>query len=172
VTEISEVIGRSLGLDDKEIEKIRLACILHDLGKIGVSEGILNKNGKLTDEEYDRVKAHPALGERIIDPFVRDKEIRAIVRHHHERFSGGGYPDGLKGKKIPIGARIMSVADAYDAMTSDRPYRKAMKPDKAKSQLLSNRGSQFDPEAVDAFIKSEEKVPFCPMSAKPKKAKA
>jgi putative nucleotidyltransferase with HDIG domain len=172
VTEISEVIGRSLGLDDKEIEKIRLAGILHDLGKIGVSESILNKNGKLTDEEYDRVKAHPALGERIIDPFVRDKEIRAIVRHHHERFSGGGYPDGLKGKKIPIGARIMSVADAYDAMTSDRPYRKAMKPDKAKSQLLSNRGSQFDPEAVDAFIKSEEKVPFCPMSAKPKKAKA
>jgi response regulator RpfG family c-di-GMP phosphodiesterase len=171
VTEICEVIARAMSMKDKEIERIRLAGILHDLGKIGIPETILNKNGKLTDNEFEVVKTHAALSEKIIELFVRDNGIRSIVRHHHERFAGGGYPDGVKGKDIPLGARIMSVADAYDAMTSDRSYRKAMTPDKAKSQLLSNRGSQFDPEIVDTFLKSEEKVPFCPMSAKPKKAK-
>lgn len=168
VTDISEVLAAEAGLGLKMVEKIRLAGTLHDIGKIGVSENILNKNGKLTDEEFDIIKTHPARGEKIVEPFVRDDEIRAIIRHHHERYSGGGYPDGISGDDIHIGARIMGVADAYDAMTSDRSYRKAMTPDKAKSQLLANRGSQFDPEIVDLFFKVEEKLPFCPISARPK----
>lgn len=172
VTTISEVIACFIGFDDKQVEKIRMAGILHDIGKIAVPEVILNKEGKLTDEEFEMVKAHSARGEKIIEPFVRDGEIRAIVRHHHERFSGDGYPDGIKGEAIPLGARIMAVADAYDAMTSDRPYRRAMTPEKAREELLTNSGSQFDPNIVDAFFQSEEKVPFCPMSAKPKKATA
>jgi putative nucleotidyltransferase with HDIG domain len=167
VTEISEVIAREIGLKKRDIEKIRLAGMLHDIGKIGVPEAILNKNGKLTDEEFDVVKTHTVCGIRILEGFIRDEEVTSMIRHHHERFSGGGYPDGISGDEISIGARIMAVADAYDAMTSDRPYRKAMTPEKALEQLSANSGTQFDPEIVEAFMKVEEEVPFCSLSARP-----
>ncbi|RJQ41807.1 MAG: response regulator [Gaiellales bacterium] len=168
VTEISVVLATELGLDESQIEKIRMAGDLHDIGKIGIPEAILNKRGKLSDEEFECVKSHSERGEKIIEPFIRDATVRAIIRHHHERFSGGGYPDGKAGEDIPLGSRIMAVADAYDAMTSDRSYRKAMSPDNAKAQLMANRGSQFDPEIVDIFIMVENKIPFCPVSARPK----
>lgn len=167
VSELAVTIGCELGLASAAIDKIRFAGLVHDIGKIGVPEEILLKPGKLTDEEFDRIKEHSAAGEKILKPIIRDQEILAIVRYHHERYSGGGYPDGIKKEDIPLGARIMAVADAYDAMTSNRSYREALSPEKARSQLLANRGSQFDPELVDLFIKAEGKMPFCPLSGSP-----
>lgn len=167
VTEIAVMMAVELGLSQQEQDQIRLAGLVHDIGKIGVPEEILHKPEKLSDVEFDFIKEHPSIGERILKPIIRDKQVLAIVRSHHEHFAGGGYPEGISGQDIPLGARLMSVADAYDAMTSSRPYRSALKPEKAKSQLLASRGSQFDPEAVDLFISCEEKMPFCPLSANP-----
>ncbi|MCL4474448.1 MAG: response regulator [Actinobacteria bacterium] len=167
VTEITVTLAREMGLSEEEQDRIRLAGLVHDIGKIGVPEAILHKVGKLTDEEFDLIKEHPGMGEKILKPIIRDSEVLAIVGYHHERFAGGGYPEGISGEQIPLGARLLAVADAFDAMTSSRPYRKAMSVDKAKGQLLANRGSQFDPELVDLFIKSEGKLPFCPMTAQP-----
>jgi putative two-component system response regulator len=207
-TEISVAIARELGLPETEIEKIRVAGILHDIGKIGVRENVLNKLGHLSPKEYDHVKAHSEIGEHILSPIIEDKHILEMVRHHHERFDGKGYPDGLKAEQISKGARILAVADtysenlpqrsinsgkskrhdnqllditrmraksegyewtlslgsqilaisdAYDAMTSDRPYRKALPIDAASAELIEGRGSQFDPQVVDAFFKAVEK---------------
>lgn len=167
MTEIVVVLAQEMMLPEKMISKVRLAGLVHDIGKIGVSEEILHKRGKLSDEEFDSIKDHPGVGERILRPIVSDKEVLAIVKHHHERFSGEGYPEGIAGESIPLGARLLAVADAYDAMTSNRPYRDALTPEKARSLLLANRGSQFDPEIVDVFISSEKKMPFCPISARP-----
>ncbi|MHB9053112.1 MAG: HD domain-containing phosphohydrolase [Thermoleophilia bacterium] len=167
VTEITVTLAREMSFSEEELAQIRLAGLVHDIGKIGVPEAILHKAGKLTDKEFDLIKDHPAMGEKILKPIIRDAEVLAIVRYHHERYSGGGYPEGISGDGIPLGARLLAVADAFDAMTSSRPYRKAMSVEKAKGQLLANRGSQFDPEAVDLFIKAEKKLPFCPMTAQP-----
>jgi len=167
VTEIAVTLGHELGLASEAIDKIRLVGLMHDIGKIGVPEEILLKPGKLTDEEFDRIKEHSAAGEKILKPIIRDKEILAMVRYHHERYSGGGYPEGITKEDIPLGARIIAIADAYDSMTSNRPYREAMSPETARNQLLANRGSQFDPELVDMFIKAEGKMPFCPLSGNP-----
>jgi HD-GYP domain-containing protein (c-di-GMP phosphodiesterase class II) len=144
--------------------------LLHDVGKIGVSETILNKPGKLNSEEFEAVKSHCEIGERILAPIVEDKEILEMVRHHHERYDGTGYPDGLSGGQITQGASIvavaevyatiaspgamsLAVADAYDAMTSDRPYRPAMTPKVACDELENCKGRQFDPVIVDTFLK-------------------
>lgn len=167
VTEIAVTLAVELGLSRQEQDQIRLAGLVHDIGKIGVPEEILHKPDKLSDVEFEFIKEHPTIGEKILKPIINDRQVLAIVRYHHERFAGGGYPEGISGEDIPLGARLMAVADAYDAMTSSRPYRGALSPKKAKSQLLANRGSQFDPEAVDLFIACEEKMPFCPLSAKP-----
>ncbi|MHB0914136.1 MAG: HD domain-containing phosphohydrolase [Thermoleophilia bacterium] len=171
VTMICEIIAQAMKLDEEMSERIRMAGVLHDLGKIGVPETILNKVGKLSDEEFGIVKTHSVRGEKIIEPFIKDKGIREIVRHHHERYSGGGYPDGISGEEIPVGARIMSVADAYDAMTSDRSYRKAMAPEDAEAELVACSGKQFDPEIVELFIKASDQLPFCPIDSR-KKTKA
>lgn len=168
VTELAVALARESGRSEEEQDRIRLAGLVHDIGKIGVPEEILHKPDRLTEQEFDFIKEHPGIGERILKPVIRDPEVLAIVLHHHERFSGGGYPEGLAGEDIPIGSRLMGVADAYDAMTSCRPYRNAMHPDKARSQLMANRGSQFDPEVVDLFMAmDEDKMPFCPISASP-----
>jgi putative nucleotidyltransferase with HDIG domain len=169
VTEIAVTLASEMGLSQTEQDRIRLAGLVHDIGKIGVSEDVLQKVEKLTDAEFDLIKEHPDLGEKILKPIIRDPEVIAIVRYHHERFAGGGYPEGISGKDIPLGSRLLAVADAYDAMTSSRPYRFAMTPEQARSQLLANRGSQFDPDVVDLFIRVEAKLPFCPMSAGPQK---
>jgi putative two-component system response regulator len=152
VTEISEAIAEHLGLPRETIEKIRLAGLVHDIGKIGVRESVLNKPGSLSDEEFKHVRLHSQTGERILKPIVDDKEILKAVRHHHERYDGWGYPDGLQGEQIPRLARIIAVADTFDAMTSERSYRKALTKEEACAEVERCRGTQFDPEAADAFL--------------------
>lgn len=169
VTELTVTMAKKMGLPREDVEKIRLAGMLHDIGKIGVPEDILHKPGKLTALQFSSIQEHSAMGEKILMPIIKDPEILEMVRCHHERFDGRGYPDGLAGKEIPIGARLMAVADAYDAMTSNRPYREAMPPERAREQLLAGKGSQFDPAVVDLFIKVEDchELPFCPVSGRP-----
>ena len=137
----------------KEIESIRIASVLHDVGKIAVPDSILLKEGRLTQEEYMIIKNHPSIGENILKPIILLDEERKIIQCHHERWDGRGYPQGLKGKEIPFLARMMAVVDAFDAMTSDRTYRPAMSKDQAIAELIANKKTQFDPDIVDAYIK-------------------
>ena len=126
--------------------------MLHDIGKIGISECILNKPGRLTPQEFEEIKRHPELGVRIISDVPFLKSLVPLVLHHHEFYAGGGYPTGIAGEDIPYGARILSVSDAYEAMTSDRPYRKSLPQEVAFSILEKEKGKQFDPMIVDAFL--------------------
>ncbi|MFC1904156.1 HD domain-containing phosphohydrolase [Chloroflexota bacterium] len=158
VSKISVATAKGLGVSQDGIEKIRLAGLIHDIGKIGIKESILNKPGRVTDEEYQHIKSHPEVGARILIPIVKDDEILEIVAHHHERYDGAGYPDGLSGEQIPLGARILIVADSYDAMTSERPYRSAIDVEKACAEIERCKGSQFVPEVADTFLKIRESV--------------
>jgi len=153
VTEYSMAIAEELKLPEVERERIEYAGLLHDIGKIGISDYILCKPGKLTEEEFQIIKSHPVTGAKIIEPveFLKDKV--PLVRHHHEKFDGSGYPDGLKGKEIPLGARIIAVSDAFDAMTSTRAYRSNLPYEDALNEIKKNKGRQFDPEIADAFIR-------------------
>ncbi len=149
----AEATARGLGLDGDELQTIRYAGYLHDVGKIGIPDAILTKPGKLTVEEFSVIKKHPVLSDRILKPVDFPFPVQPIVRHHHERYDGKGYPDNLSAMEIPLGARILAVADSYEAMTSDRPYRKALSVEKALGELERNRGTQFDPRVVDEFVK-------------------
>jgi HD-GYP domain-containing protein (c-di-GMP phosphodiesterase class II) len=151
VMKYTVVIAKRLGLSDEEIENVKYAGLLHDIGKIGVSELILNKPGRLTPSEFDEIKKHPSLGANIIAdvPFLRP--LVPMVLHHHEFYDGSGYPNGIKGEEIPFGARILSVADAYEAMTSDRPYRRSLSQQAALEILVNGKGRQFDPLMVETF---------------------
>jgi len=153
VTEYCIAMAESMGLTGTERKDIELAAILHDVGKIGVPESILLKKGKLTDEEFAQIKTHPAKGESIVNQVVELKNVALIVRAHHERYDGRGYPDGLAKQSIPLGARIMAVADSYDAMTSNRPYRNSLSHNTAVKEIVKNSGTQFDPEVVEHFLK-------------------
>jgi PAS domain S-box-containing protein len=133
-------------------QEIELAGKVHDIGKVGIRESVLGKTGKLTDEEYLHIKEHPVIGERILAPIDRLGPVARIARHHHERFDGKGYPDGLKGECIPVGARILALADTYDAMTSARSYRGPLTPDVAAEEIRKNLGKQFDPIWGHAFL--------------------
>ncbi len=148
----AEVIGRGLALESDELKTIRYAGYLHDIGKIGIPDAILAKPGKLSLEEFNIIKKHPVRSERILEPVSFPYQVQTIVRHHHERFDGKGYPDGLAGEEIPLGARILLVADAYESMTSDRPYRRALTAERALRELDINKGTQFDPRIVDVFV--------------------
>jgi len=152
VTHYSLSIARALGLKGKEIDLLRMAALLHDIGKIGTYDEILEKPGKLTDEEFALVRMHPVRGEEILKPIKRLSELLPIVRHHHERMDGRGYPDGLKNNEIPFFSKIICIADSFDAMTADRPYRASPSREYAISELRRCRGAQFDPQAVDAFL--------------------
>ena len=152
VAEMAEATARKLGMPPHETEQIKFTGLIHDIGKVGVKETILCKEGKLTREEYLQVASHCTIGEQLLSPMVRDEKILKMVRHHHERYDGGGYPDGLSATVIPPGARILAVVDAYDAMTSERPYRKAVNTLLACAELKKHAGTQFDPIVVDAFI--------------------
>lgn len=152
VMKYTVVLARRLGLPDSEIELVKYAGLLHDIGKIGISEMILNKSGRLTDDEFEEIKKHPELGAKIIADVPFLKSLVPMVLHHHEFFSGGGYPSGIIGEEIPFGARILSVSDAYEAMTSNRPYRKALPQEQALNILKNEKGKQFDPQIVDAFL--------------------
>ena len=154
VSRLAAQIGQQLGLTKEELEEIRLAGILHDIGKIGVPESVLNKPSCLTPEEYELVKTHAPLGERILAPLkVKAIErIRKMVRSHHERVDGKGYPDGLTGEDIPLGARIITIADCFDTLVSDRSYKKACALEEAVEELRRGSGSQFDTKLLDAFL--------------------
>ncbi|MEW6681186.1 MAG: HD-GYP domain-containing protein, partial [bacterium] len=152
VTDYSVMIAKNLDLPSSKIELIKYAGLLHDLGKIGISDNILLKPGKLTDEEFAEIKSHPLKSESIIKLITFLKDALPIVRHHHEHYDGKGYPDGLAYEKIPLESRILAVADAFDAMTSDRPYRSAMSKEDAIGVLKKCSGTQFDPKVVEIFI--------------------
>jgi putative two-component system response regulator len=130
---------------------VRLGGLLHDLGKIAVPDSILLKPGALSREEFERIKVHPAIGAEIVKPLDPFSAPEPVVLHHHERLDGRGYPEGLRGVEIPLGARIVAVSDAFDAITSDRPYRPVRPSDVALQILRDGRGSQWDPDVVDAF---------------------
>lgn len=157
VTKYAVAIAREMGLSSEEVRQILYAAILHDIGKIGVSGDILRKPGALSEEERDFVKKHPEIGAGIISSIRVLKEIVPIVLYHHERFDGKGYPGGKKGEEIPLGARIIAVADAFDAMTSDRPYRPRMTVEQAREEIVRNAGTQFDPQVVEAFLRVLER---------------
>lgn len=153
VAEWAHKIAEEMGCTEEELDVIRFAGSLHDIGKIGIRDDILLKPGRLTAEEYEEIKEHPIIGADIVSKLgLWDKE-KKIIRHHHERYDGKGYPDGLRGEEIPKLARIMSVADCYDAMASDRAYRKKMEKKEAVATIVKNSGTQFDPKAVEAFLK-------------------
>jgi HD-GYP domain-containing protein (c-di-GMP phosphodiesterase class II) len=154
VCDYSLSIARQLGLDNAQIEELRLSAILHDIGKIGVADRILQKPGKLEQDEFAEMSSHPSLGSDILANMKSLRKMLGGVRHHHEKFDGTGYPDGKKGDQIPLVARIISVADAFDAMTSSRAYRKALSVETAISELNNFSGSQFDPDVVAAFMQA------------------
>jgi len=149
---LSLELGRHIGLDFKELEILEQASILHDIGKIGIESFILQKQGKLTSNEYSMIKAHPLIGEEILAPIDNLSEVRQIIIQHHERYDGKGYPYGLKGDELSFKAKILSVVDTFDAMMSDRPYRKALSMQKIKQEVLDHSGTQFDPSIVESFI--------------------
>jgi putative nucleotidyltransferase with HDIG domain len=153
VSDISVAIGEALGLDRKEMDDLRWGSLLHDVGKIAVNPMIQNKEGRLTKEEYEHVMIHPRVGAQIVKPVVNQKVID-IIEHHHDHFNGGGLYQNGKGEDIPQGARVIAVADAFDAMTSDRPYRAKMTDDEAMKEVLRCTLTQFDPAIVTAFLKS------------------
>lgn len=152
VAEYAEKIALKMELPEAEVDLIKDSSRLHDIGKLGIQKTILNKKDRLTDEEWNVIREHPVLGEEILKPVVFDKQMLAVVRYHHERYDGTGYPDKLKGDEINRLASIISVADAYDAMTSDRAYRKGLNKKEALVELEKGKGKQFDPKVSDIFI--------------------
>lgn len=156
VAKYSKMIAERMGLPCEENDEIMNMAMLHDIGKIGVPDAIINKNSSLTEDEYYIIKRHPAIGYDILSEMPEMKEVGAGARWHHERYDGKGYPDGLKGEQIPLSARIICVADAYDAMTSNRSYRKYMNQDIVKQELRKGRGTQFDPQIADIMLEIME----------------
>ncbi len=151
VTYYSLKIAKKLNLSDADYGKIELAGLLHDIGMIGVSDDVLLKTEKLTDEEFQEIKSHVDHGVRILEDIKQLKDVITIIKYHHEHFDGNGYPYGIKGEEIPIGSRIIAIADAYDGMVSNRAYREAMKPEDAMQVLEKLAGKQFDPQIVQSF---------------------
>ncbi len=152
VSQYSVLIGKHLGLSDKELHDLEIGGLFHDIGKIGVPDSILRKESKLTDDEYSEIKNHPAIGEHILSSATIFKDIIPIVKHHHEKYDGTGYPGKLKGEEIPYLARIAAIADTFDAMTSKRSYRDALPMDVVVSEFERCRGTQFDPQLDDVFL--------------------
>jgi putative nucleotidyltransferase with HDIG domain len=160
VTAYSLLIGEALGLSAKEMDDLRTGGPLHDIGKIGIDDAVLRKPDKLTKEEFEVMKAHTTLGDDILKAIPEMKDIRPIVRSHHERWDGKGYPDGTAGEAIPLLARVVAVADSFDAMTTKRPYNTNLvkSPEEAFAEVLRCAGSQFDPRCAHAFVAVREKV--------------
>ncbi len=152
VAEYSVLIGKSLNLSEEELKTLKIGGLFHDIGKIGVPDSILLKESRLDDEEYSQIKNHPLIGVHILSNATIFQDIIPIVKHHHERFDGKGYPSQLSGKDIPYLARIVSIADSFDAMTSKRSYRNALPLEVVKNEFLKNIGTQFDPEIGMVFL--------------------
>ena len=152
VSAYSVLIGEKLGLSEEEIKTLRIGGLFHDIGKIGIPDSILLKESKLTDDEYSQIKNHPSIGAHILSSVSYFKDMIPIVKHHHERYDGFGYPSKLKGEEIPYLARIAAVADSFDAMTSRRSYRDSMPLDVVTAEIERCKGTQFDPKIADAFL--------------------
>jgi putative nucleotidyltransferase with HDIG domain len=159
VAAYAALIAESLGMSEAEVEEIRLGAVLHDIGKVGIPEGILNKNGPLNPEEWDTMKSHVSFGAKILDPLAPLARIREMVLHHHEFYDGSGYPHALAGEHIPIGARIIAIADAYDTITSDRTYKKARSAPDALAELERCSNAQFDGSIVEVFVRTMRTLP-------------
>jgi len=159
VSSYAVLIAEAIGLKASEIEEVRLGGMLHDVGKVGIMESILNKNGPLNPDEWEAMKRHVEYGAKLLEPLRGTDRIRAMVAHHHEFFDGSGYPDGLAGKQIPLGARIVAIADAYDTITSERTYKKARTPEEAFLELDRCGNAQFDPDLVKTFISRLRQLP-------------
>ena len=151
VSALASAIAEEMGLPKEEVDRIRVAGLFHDIGKVGVRDAVLLKNGPLTDDEYAEIKEHPVEGEKILSPYTEFEKLLPVLRSHHERFDGRGYPDGLSGEDICLGARIMSVADSFDAMVSNRAYRRGLGFDMAMAEIERCRDAQFDGTVVDAL---------------------
>ena len=152
VVDLTERVAQAIGLDADDVKDVRTAALLHDIGKVGIPDEILHKPGPLDEREWEIMRQHPVIGERIMRAIPGMGPIARVVRHEHERWDGGGYPDGLAGDDIPLAARIILACDAYHAMVSDRPYRKAMSHHDAMAELTTNAGTQFDPEVIQALV--------------------
>jgi putative nucleotidyltransferase with HDIG domain len=159
VSAYSVLIGEALGLSEDDLKTLKIGGLFHDIGKIGIPDSILLKTDKLDDEEYSEIKNHPAIGAHILSNATIFKDIIPIVKHHHERFDGHGYPGKLKGEEIPYLARIATVADSFDAMTSKRSYRDSLPIDVVKEEIKKNSGTQFDPEIAEVFLKILDEQP-------------
>jgi HD-GYP domain-containing protein (c-di-GMP phosphodiesterase class II) len=157
IRDFSLIIAKEMGVPQNDLKDIELAALLHDVGKIGVSEAVLQKEGKLTDDEFREIKKHPVVGAEILSSIKQLKAALPGIRYHQERYDGKGYPEGLSGECIPLFARIIAVADTFDAMTSDRPYRKALPDQTALGEIERCAGAQFDTVCVKAFMKGYEK---------------
>ena len=151
VCRLALITGAELGIAARRLKRLELAALLHDIGKLGVELPILTKPEPLDDREREEIKFHPLLGVRILEPVRQLIDVLPVIRHHHEWYDGRGYPDGLRGKEIPLEPRVLAVADAFEAMTADRPYRKARAPQAAIEELHRMSGTQFDPQVVTAF---------------------
>jgi excisionase family DNA binding protein len=152
VDNISSSIGKSMGLSGKELQDLKLASLLHDVGKVGISESILGKPGQLTDQEFFLVKQHPEIGGKIVGGIEQLRSVASTIRHHHERFDGNGYPDGLAGSEIELYARIIGVVETYDYLRSDLSFRKAVSVDDTLREIKTCSGTQFDPEVVEHLM--------------------
>lgn len=152
VSAYSVLIGKYLSLSEEELENLKIGGLFHDVGKIGIPDTILLKNGKLTDEEYTEIKSHPIIGFNILNNSEMFKNIIPFVKYHHERFDGKGYPEGLSGESIPYMARIAAIADSFDAMSSKRVYRDSMQKEVVREEIAKNSGTQFDPEISKVFL--------------------
>jgi len=159
VQRIALAIAGELGLEEERMQALAFGALFHDIGKLGVPDAILLKPGRLTDEEYGIIKRHAEKGAEIVGRFSPLRPAVPVIRHHHERFAGGGYPHGLEGPAIPLEAAIVGLADAWDAMTTDRPYRSALADEEALAEIVACRGTQFDPDVVDAFMTAYEADP-------------
>jgi putative two-component system response regulator len=154
VADLAARLARHLGHEDRTVWLIRQVAPLHDLGKIAIPDTVLLKPGRLTPEEYDAIKEHSAEGARIVAKFSRLRDAVPVIRHHHERWDGRGYPDGLAAAAIPPAAAIVGLADAWDAMTTERPYNRALDLEEAFAEIREGRGTQFAPDVVDAFFRA------------------
>ena len=153
VSRYSEALARAINLPEAEVERITLGALLHDVGKIDIPETVLRKEGPLSDDEWCIMKQHPVIGvEKVLNPNPNLRDLIPIVKYHHERIDGTGYPEGLTGKKIPLAAKIVAIADTYHALTSDRPYRKGMNVEKALAILEEGAGTQWDADLTRTFI--------------------
>jgi putative nucleotidyltransferase with HDIG domain len=172
ISHLASVVAWQMGLRKEDVRRIEQAAILHDIGKMGIGKNILSKAGPLTPSEWEAMKRHPKLGFQVLHGIGFLRDVAEIVYAHHERWDGGGYPRGLCGQEIPLGSRVFAVIDAYQAMTSDRPYRRAMSHAEAVEELVRNAGSQFDPDVVQAFLEADRRGLIFPEPAVPPEAAA